>query len=807
MTIKPQGDMIGRQAEEEERIPSTFLTDTTNDIISADMDHADATRESMARAQAQSKRQLENPLDPNKKVKTFLELRNGRTVNQFSQTCVLPRNTRIPTPDTHYTTHNGSTPSIQQSESQIKHPMLNNTEMTTTRRVERSLSSPMTTSPFLSRLGDNASEDTEDNTAVTTRDSTILEPSLFLRSRTFASITSPKHTASEFPFSKSPQPRVSGSALPSVTRPSPSTSSAASKRSDRTQSPTPSVRPIAKPRSKSTLLQRTAALSAEAPVSMTQSAERYLSKVSQGSNDEPNREHINRTTTPELESCTSAMRTLSPPSVMTRSFSTTSLIAVAQSRRSSATTGSISFSQEPFATPRLCSSDSGNDEHSQKNGSCSRSESLPPRSKVSGSLAATSPTPRRMILRRHQTMISRPSEFMRSFEFSSKRGSVDFRSSIDRKSIVFALDNYVPNLSRKECQILPHADFAPKPDDTTKRISPQTVVDVLDGNYKSHYDLLYIIDCRFPYEFEGGHIRSAVNINTIDKLEELLLQPAITDKRVLLIFHCEFSCERGPRMARHLRNQDRTANAVHYPAVFYPEVYVMQGGYSGFFRENRSYCSPEAYVKMQDEKHSQEFEQHMRVFGREFSRTASKGFLGMDSMKTDSKNNEGSVAPLHPQESTKTSMSAASTSPQSEGDVESTVASTAASIATDPNSNATTKNSVTATSGNDDSEPTESKSDNKGFATVISSVKEAVMSGAAPSTLSISKSATHSLPTASKTMNFRHVQQRSRVMVTYSQPIAARNEEYISSSNSYSNSNPFFSGFRQTKPGFRGVPP
>ena len=380
----------------------------------------------------------------------------------------------MPTPDTLYTTHNGSVPSIQQTESQIKHSMLNNTEATT-RRVERSLSSPTSSSPFLSRLGDNASEDTEDNTAVTTRNSTILAPSLFLRSRTFAGITSPRHTASEFPFSKSPQPQLSGSTLPSVTRPSSSTSPSAAKRIDRMQSPAPSVRPIAKPRSKSFLLQKTAEMSAEAPVSVTQSAESYLSKVSQGGNDEPNREHINGTISPGLESCTSAMRTLSPPSVKTRSFSTASLIAVAQSRRSSATTRPTSLSQEPFATSKLCSSDSDDDEHSQKNSSCSRSESLPPRTKMSGSLAVTSPTPRRMILRRHQTMISRPSEFMRSFEFSSKRGSVDFRSSIDRKSIVFTQDNYVPNSSRKECQILPHANFAPKPDDTTKRISPQTV--------------------------------------------------------------------------------------------------------------------------------------------------------------------------------------------------------------------------------------------------------------------------------------------------------------------------------------------
>lgn len=74
------------------------------------------------------------------------------------------------------------------------------------------------------------------------------------------------------------------------------------------------------------------------------------------------------------------------------------------------------------------------------------------------------------------------------------------------------------------------------------------VVDVLEGKFKDRFDEIFLIDCRFPYEFEGGHIRSAINVNTPDELEKLLLQPAITDKRVLLIFHCEFSCERGPRM-------------------------------------------------------------------------------------------------------------------------------------------------------------------------------------------------------------------------------------------------------------------
>ncbi|KAG0319536.1 cell division cycle- protein [Podila horticola] len=239
-------------------------------------------------------------------------------------------------------------------------------------------------------------------------------------------------------------------------------------------------------------------------------------------------------------------------------------------------------------------------------------------SRMSSTSEATIGPQRPQALRRHHTMIGSRSEFLKTLETSRLKS--------------FSSSSYIP-VALEECQILPCIDYIPKPDDTTKRISPATLVDVLEGKYKDKYDELFIIDCRFPYEFEGGHIKSAVNINTTDKLEELLFKPVITGKKVLLIFHCEFSSERGPRMARHLRNQDRSANTIHYPALYYPEVYVMHGGYSGFFAANRGYCWPEGYVEMQDEKHSQEFEVHMRTFSQEFSRTASKGFLATQSKK------------------------------------------------------------------------------------------------------------------------------------------------------------------------------
>ena len=54
-------------------------------------------------------------------------------------------------------------------------------------------------------------------------------------------------------------------------------------------------------------------------------------------------------------------------------------------------------------------------------------------------------------------------------------------------------------------------------------------------------------------------------------------------KPVMLIFHCEFSSERAPKMAGLLRNRDRVDNFVDYPRLCFPEVFVLKGGYKAFF--------------------------------------------------------------------------------------------------------------------------------------------------------------------------------------------------------------------------------
>lgn len=157
--------------------------------------------------------------------------------------------------------------------------------------------------------------------------------------------------------------------------------------------------------------------------------------------------------------------------------------------------------------------------------------------------------------------------------------------------------------------MLPHF-FPEGQNDSIPRISRDTMLEVLDGKYGEHFDQKMVIDCRFEYEYEGGHINGAINYNDKDLLSTHLFRNPMTG-RTLLIFHCEYSAHRAPIMARHIRASDRTANAECYPRLTYPDVYILEGGYSGFFTEHRDRCYPQAYVEMDHAEHVQTCEREM----------------------------------------------------------------------------------------------------------------------------------------------------------------------------------------------------
>lgn len=76
---------------------------------------------------------------------------------------------------------------------------------------------------------------------------------------------------------------------------------------------------------------------------------------------------------------------------------------------------------------------------------------------------------------------------------------------------------------------------------------------ILDGNGPDDIESCVVVDCRYPYEYDGGHIMGAQNIFTKEAVMEAFffkssLNPSDPSKRLILVFHCEFSSERGPKL-------------------------------------------------------------------------------------------------------------------------------------------------------------------------------------------------------------------------------------------------------------------
>ncbi|CAH8506353.1 unnamed protein product [Schistosoma bovis] len=246
-------------------------------------------------------------------------------------------------------------------------------------------------------------------------------------------------------------------------------------------------------------------------------------------------------------------------------------------------------------------------------------------------------------------------------------------------------------------------------------VSTDTVGDLISGSKRNiNY---VIVDCRFPYEYEGGHIKGAINIfthsdlvqeifnrvpaqrppgtsgpprflgedlarrlattqreplsapcelisddededefpeNTTSEIsdsdlayanDEVILEKNIhsdspksepdlsyvssglsnisessnQDPPFVVIFHCEFSSQRAPALAAFLRSVDRVSNYHRYPFLYFPEIYIMKGGYSAFYRKFPHLCTPQEYVKM----FHRDYRNHLRLYKRLTRRVSS----------------------------------------------------------------------------------------------------------------------------------------------------------------------------------------
>ena len=78
------------------------------------------------------------------------------------------------------------------------------------------------------------------------------------------------------------------------------------------------------------------------------------------------------------------------------------------------------------------------------------------------------------------------------------------------------------------------------------------MIDLLQGKYSSEIEHIHVIDCRYPYEYDGGHISIAKNLFTRPQISQEYFRSPITlkdpSKRIVFVFHCEFSSERAPSL-------------------------------------------------------------------------------------------------------------------------------------------------------------------------------------------------------------------------------------------------------------------
>ena len=137
------------------------------------------------------------------------------------------------------------------------------------------------------------------------------------------------------------------------------------------------------------------------------------------------------------------------------------------------------------------------------------------------------------------------------------------------------------NINRTSSRAIPTSDlhFIGEKESKIEELSADSLSKIVQNDCTSDSYACHIIDCRYPYEFDGGHIDGAVNLYTpyqmlnyiflanydmaelrkpVQDPEEALKEvitailnidkPPSTWKQSAFIFHCEFSSIRGPQM-------------------------------------------------------------------------------------------------------------------------------------------------------------------------------------------------------------------------------------------------------------------
>eukprot|EP00466_Bigelowiella_natans_P015166 jgi/Bigna1/66960/fgenesh1_pg.2_\ len=163
--------------------------------------------------------------------------------------------------------------------------------------------------------------------------------------------------------------------------------------------------------------------------------------------------------------------------------------------------------------------------------------------------------------------------------------------------------NLMPHLSLPPSYKAPNLKL-PIKENSLNRISSETMIRLMKGEFAEHFDRYLVIDCRYTYEYKGGHIPGAKNIHLRQGFDDVYKETrregggSMRGDRVAVVFHCEYSKHRGPKACDYFRQLDRLNN--EYPKLTFPQLFVLDGGYRNFFRRHCEMCEGN-YISMWDD--------------------------------------------------------------------------------------------------------------------------------------------------------------------------------------------------------------
>lgn len=104
---------------------------------------------------------------------------------------------------------------------------------------------------------------------------------------------------------------------------------------------------------------------------------------------------------------------------------------------------------------------------------------------------------------------------------------------------------------------------------------------------------MILVDCRWDYEFNGGSVNGAVNINDGQILKNQLLLGNKPEIPTDIVFYCEFSQVRAVRLSNYFKFME---NKLHN-RLWYPNIFLLNGGYSRFSKEYPQYTTTGKYIQ------------------------------------------------------------------------------------------------------------------------------------------------------------------------------------------------------------------